>query len=43
MKRNRMALLGAGVIAVFVLVSAVGAWISPYDPIKQDLRFNLET
>jgi len=38
-----MALLGAGVIAIFVLVSAVGAWISPYDPIKQDLRFNLET
>jgi len=43
LKRNRMALCGAGIIAIFVLVSAVGAWISPYDPIKQDLRFNLET
>lgn len=38
-----MALLGAGVIAIFVLVSVGGAWISPYDPIKQDLRFNLTT
>jgi len=41
-RRNRIGMVGGGMILVFVLVSVSGSWIAPYDPVKQDLRFNLE-
>jgi peptide/nickel transport system permease protein len=42
LKRNRLALLGGGIILMFALVAVIAPWIVPYHPIKQDLRFSLE-
>jgi ABC-type dipeptide/oligopeptide/nickel transport system permease subunit len=43
LKRNRMALFGGGILSILLFVAAAGPWLAPYNPIKQDLRFNLET
>src|SRR5437588_598168 len=42
LKRSHSALAGAVILAIFVMVSAVGPWISPQDPLKQDLYHRLE-
>ena len=42
LKRNRTALIGGGIIIVFAVLAVIGSWIVPFNPVKQDLRFNLE-
>lgn len=38
-----MALFGGGILSILLFVAAAGPWLAPYNPVKQDLRFNLET
>jgi len=40
--RNRLALAGAAVIAIFVLLALLAPLIAPYDPQAQDLRATFE-
>lgn len=42
LSHNRIALAGAGVIGLLVVVGAFGTWISPYDPLAQDLSKSLQ-
>ena len=35
--RNRMAMVGLAIIAVFVFIAIFGEMIAPYDPVRQDL------
>jgi peptide/nickel transport system permease protein len=35
--RNRLALLGAGIVACVVFAALFGPWIAPYDPINGDI------
>lgn len=36
-RRNNLGVVGAGIVLVFVIISIIGTWITPYDPIAQDL------
>ncbi|MEU2115938.1 ABC transporter permease [Streptomyces sp. NPDC016459] len=38
LKASKMAVIGAVVIALFVVVSVIGPWIAPYSPTAQDWR-----
>ncbi|WP_406062434.1 ABC transporter permease [Streptomyces sp. NBC_01077] len=38
LKASKMAVIGAVVIALFVVVSVVGPWVAPYSPTAQDWR-----
>lgn len=42
LSRNRIALAGAGVILLLVVVGLFGPWLSPYDPLMQDLSRSLQ-
>src|SRR5262245_41730445 len=42
LRGNRMAWIGAGLLALIVLVAVLAPWISPYDPLKQDILHRLE-
>ncbi len=42
LRHNRLALVGGGVVALLVVVGTLGPWISPYDPIAQDLAKSLQ-
>lgn len=41
-RRNRLALTGFCIIAVFVVIAIIGPAIAPYDPLKQDLPAQLQ-
>lgn len=38
LKANKMAVLGAIVIGLFVVVAIIGPWVAPYSPTAQDWR-----
>lgn len=40
---NRAAVLGGGVIALFVVLGLFGPWLAPYDPLAQALRDNYQS
>jgi peptide/nickel transport system permease protein len=40
--RNRMAMCGAAVVAVWILIAVLAPLIAPYDPIEQDVRLRLQ-
>lgn len=42
LRRNRLALAGATVVALLVVLGSVGSWIAPYDPLAQNLARSLE-
>lgn len=42
LKRNRLAMTGAGVCVLLLVVGIVGPWMAPYDPLAQDLDRSLE-
>jgi len=41
-RRNRLAMLGLGLILLLLLVAALAPWISPYEPNVQNLRLRLQ-
>ena len=41
-RRNRLAMLGLGLILLLLLVAALAPWISPYEPNLQNLRLRLQ-
>ncbi|RPI74381.1 MAG: hypothetical protein EHM45_19180, partial [Desulfobacteraceae bacterium] len=43
LKRNRIALVGRRILIFFLLLAVLANWITPFNPIKQDLRFSLDT
>ncbi len=42
LRRNRLALAGAAVVALLVVVGLAGPWVAPYDPYRQALAQSLE-
>jgi peptide/nickel transport system permease protein len=42
LRGNRIAWIGAGLLALIVLLAVLAPWISPYDPLKQDILHRLE-
>lgn len=38
LRRSKMALIGAAIMAVFVVVALIGPWIAPHDPTAQTWR-----
>ena len=42
LRRNRLALAGAAVVAMLVVLGIAGPWVAPYDPIAQDLPKSLQ-
>lgn len=42
LRRNRLALGGASIVALLVVVGVAGPWIAPYDPLGQDLTKSLQ-
>jgi ABC-type dipeptide/oligopeptide/nickel transport system permease subunit len=42
LRRNRLALAGAAVVALLVVLGVVGPWVAPYNPMIQDLERSLE-
>jgi peptide/nickel transport system permease protein len=42
LRGNRMAWIGAGLLVAIVLLAVLAPWISPYDPLKQDILHRLE-
>ncbi|HUP00404.1 MAG TPA: ABC transporter permease [Gemmatimonadota bacterium] len=42
LKRNRLAMVGAAVVALLVVFGIAGPWVAPYDPLAQDLSRGLE-
>jgi peptide/nickel transport system permease protein len=42
LRGNRMAWIGALLLALIVLIAVLAPWISPYDPLKQDILHRLE-
>lgn len=42
LRRNRLALAGAAVVALLVVAGLAGPWLAPYDPLAQDLSRSLE-
>src|SRR5690242_14498342 len=41
-RRHALALLGAAIVAAFLLTGLLAPWISPYDPLQQDVVNLLE-
>lgn len=41
-RRNKLAVVGLGVVLFFMIIAAFGPWLSPYDPIDQELRAQLQ-
>ncbi|MGE5253268.1 MAG: ABC transporter permease, partial [Planctomycetaceae bacterium] len=41
-KRNQTALVGAVVILAIILLAVLAPWISPYDPLEQNIRSRLQ-
>lgn len=41
-KRNQLAVVGAIIVGILVLLAIFGAWITPYDPIDQNLPRQLQ-
>lgn len=41
-KRNRLAVVGAGIVLTVCLLALIGQWIVPFDPIDQDLPSQLQ-
>jgi peptide/nickel transport system permease protein len=41
-RRNRLAMLGLGLILLLLIVAALAPWISPYEPNVQNLRLRLQ-
>lgn len=41
--RNRAAIVGGVVIAMFILLGLFGPWLAPYDPLAQELRDNYQS
>jgi len=39
---NRLALIGLGIIVVFVLLALLAPWLAPYDPTRMNLRLTLK-
>jgi ABC-type dipeptide/oligopeptide/nickel transport system permease subunit len=37
-RKNRLAIVGAIIVIIFLVLALFGQWIAPYDPIKQDYR-----
>lgn len=42
LRKRRLAMAGAAVIALLVVLGIAGSWIAPYDPLDQDLARSLE-
>jgi peptide/nickel transport system permease protein/oligopeptide transport system permease protein len=42
LRRNPLALVGAGVVALLVILGIGGSWIAPYDPLAQNLAESLQ-
>jgi ABC-type dipeptide/oligopeptide/nickel transport system permease subunit len=42
LRRNRLALAGAAVVALLVVLGVAGPWVAPYNPLIQDLDRSLE-
>lgn len=40
--RNKLALVGAAILALMVLCALLAPWLAPYDPLNQDLNHVLE-
>ncbi len=40
-KRNKTAVIGAGIAALVILTALLAPWISPYDPLEQDVLHRL--
>ncbi|WP_062212302.1 ABC transporter permease [Streptomyces sp. NBRC 109706] len=38
LRSSKMALIGAGVMAVFVIIAIIGPWVAPYNPTSQTWR-----
>lgn len=41
-KRNQLAVVGAAIVLTLILLAIFGPWITPYDPIDQDLPKQLQ-
>lgn len=41
-KRNQLAVVGAVIVVILILLAIFGSWIAPYDPIDQDLPKQLQ-
>ncbi|WP_028551387.1 nickel transporter permease [Paenibacillus sp. UNC451MF] len=42
-KKNKRALVGLGMVVIFIVVALFAPWIAPYDPFKQDMQVMLES
>ena len=42
LRRHTLALIGAAIVTAFLLIGVLAPWISPYDPIQQDVANLLE-
>jgi peptide/nickel transport system permease protein len=42
-RKNRLAVFGAVVVSIFLIVAAFGSWIAPYDPIKPNYQTMLRS
>ncbi len=42
LKRNHLAMIGLAIVALLVIVAALAPWITPHDPITQNLRERLQ-
>ena len=42
LRRHTLALIGAAIVAAFLLIGVLAPWISPYDPLQQDVANLLE-
>lgn len=43
LKRRRLAMAGGAVIVLLIVVGIAGPWITPYDPLDQDLALSLQS
>ncbi|MDX1661835.1 MAG: ABC transporter permease [Gemmatimonadota bacterium] len=41
LKRNRLAMAGAAICLLLVVIGIAGPWVAPYDPLEQDLSKSL--
>lgn len=41
-RKNKLAVVGLGVVLFFLAVAILGPWLAPYDPIDQELRAQLQ-